>query len=345
MINEALKYKCPNCDGELKYRPETRDFGCDYCGSSFNSIENSLQQPTASNAADTSDFKENTGLYSCRTCGAEVICDNETAAMFCYYCHEPIILTGRLSGNFKPDKVLPFTVGKEKAVEKFKDWCKKRRFCPKEFRNGQVLERMTGLYVPFWIANCNVDAYYSGIAKKVRTWTSGDYRYTETMEFDILRDADIRIDGLPADGASKVEDALMEAIEPYNYDEMKPFSMSYLSGFYADKYDITKEEMYPRIAERAEKAADTVIRDSVVGYSSVNFSVQRRQVKDTEWEYALLPVWFMTYKYNGELHSFAMNGQTGKISGTPPLDKKKLTLFSVAAAIAAAGLTVLIGLI
>ena len=54
--------------------------------------------------------------YSCPSCGAELICDESTAATACPYCGNPSIVPGQFSGSLKPDFVLPFKLSKEDAV-------------------------------------------------------------------------------------------------------------------------------------------------------------------------------------------------------------------------------------
>ena len=142
-----------------------------------------------------------------------------------------------------------------------------------------------------------------------------------------MRKGKVCVDGIPADGESKIDDLLMEAIEPYDYKDLKDFSMSYLSGFFADKYDVDKAEVFPRIRQRAQLAGKNTTNSTIQGYNVVVPSVEQYNINSTKWQYMMLPVWFMTYKYKGEMYEFAINGQTGKIAGTPPLDKKKLRLF------------------
>ena len=50
----------------------------------------------------------------------------------------------------------------------------------------------------------------------------------------------------------------------------------------------------------------------------------------------------MSYMYRGKVYEFAINGQTGKLAGTPPLSKPKLALFSgiIGAAVALAGMVI-----
>lgn len=347
---DAVQYKCPNCNADLKFDPDTQKLNCEYCLSSFSveevqqicqEAENSI--PDHEEEKNKEEFEEQTALYHCSSCGAEIMADSNQTATFCYYCHNPVILSGKMAGEYKPDKVIGFKVTKEEAVKKFKSWTGKRMFIPKDFKSSQQLEKMTGLYVPFWTADCRMKADYHGIGKKVRSWTSGNYRYTETKEFSVSRAADITVDGVPADGESKIDDALMEAIEPFDYSEMKPFSMSYLSGFFADKYDVDKKAVFPRIKGRVESAGKAVINGSVTGYSSVSVKSESYNIQKTDWTYAMLPVWFMTYKYRDKIYEFAINGQTGRLAGTPPLDKRKLGLVSAGVGIAVTFIASLFG--
>ncbi|MBR2283034.1 MAG: hypothetical protein IJ874_01240 [Ruminococcus sp.] len=349
---DAAQYKCPNCNAELKFTPGTQELSCEYCESSFTieeikqiyaENEALLEEAPPEELAAAEDFEEHNTLYHCASCGADIMADDRQTALFCYYCHNPVILSGKLTGDFKPSKVIGFKLDRDTALGKFRQWCSKRKFLPKDFKTEQQLEKMTGLYVPFWVADCNIYADYSAIGRKVRSWTSGNYRYTETQEFNVVRQGRIITSGIPADGESKIDDLLMEAIEPFDYSELKDFSMSYLSGFYADKYDVDKAGVFPRIRDRANQASRKVISDSISGYTSVTVQKETYNIRKTDWEYMMLPVWFMTYKYKDKIYEFALNGQTGKLAGTPPLDKTRLKLFCWAIGGACTLLVYLIG--
>ena len=346
---ETAQYNCPNCNARLKFTPETQELSCEYCGGSFTIeeiknlfadkeelIEGPAPEETVPSVEE--EFENHTNLYQCSSCGAEIMCDDEQTALFCYYCHNPVILAGKLKGKFKPDKVIGFKITRDSAIAMFKKWCGRRRFIPASFKSEQQLEKMTGLYVPFWMANTLTQADYEAIGRQNRSWISGGYSYTETREYDVVRRGNIIARGIPADGESKIDDELMEAIEPFDYSELRPFSMSYLSGFFADKYDVGKNEVFERIRNRANTASRKAVKESVGTYSGLSVRTERYEIKNTDWEYIMLPVWFMTYRYDGKLYEFAVNGQTGKLAGTPPLDKGKLTWFctGIGAAIAAA---------
>jgi len=347
---DAIEYKCPNCNADLKFDPATQKLSCEYCLSSFTieeikkicaAAENGI--PNKPPEQEIQDFEEHTNLFHCASCGADIMCDDQQTALFCYYCHNPVILAGKLTGEYRPSKVIGFKLNRERAVDMFKNWVGKRRFIPSDFKSEQQIEKITGLYVPFWVADCSVDAKFQAIGKKIRHWSSGSYAYTETKEFRVSRIGNIQVDGIPADGESKIDDLLMESIEPYDYRELKDFSMSYLSGFFADKYDVDKAGVFPRIRSRASQAGKKVIHDSVGSYSTLNVTSEQYNIYQTEWQYMMLPVWFMTYKYNGKIYEFAINGQTGKLAGTPPLDKNKLLRFCIGLGVAVTAAAALIG--
>lgn len=332
---DTIQYKCPNCGGPLEYKADRQKFACDYCQSEYTDREvKQLFQSNenidlSQNIDESSDEFTSGNLYICDNCGAEIMADTETAATFCIYCHSPVMLKGRLSGEYRPKSVIPFKLGKEEALKIFKDTMGKKKFLPSDFLTQNTLDKMTGLYVPFWLADCKTDTSMNATGKKIRSWTSGSYSYTETKEYAVVRAASLSFEGVPADGASKIDDDLMDALEPFDYSEMKPFSMSYLSGFLADRYDVDKAGVFPRIREKVDTAGRSMIDESIQGYDSVIVSNFSSNIMKTDWNYALLPVWFMTYRYNGKLYEFAVNGQSGKMAGIPPLSVRKLFLFGL----------------
>ena len=346
---ESVAYKCPNCSADLKFSPSTQKLDCEYCLSSFTieevkrlcaHTENSIP-PEEVQVKD--DFENHTNLYRCNSCGAEIMADDQQTATFCYYCHNPVILSGKMGGAYKPDQVIGFRLTKENAIADFKKWIGKRWFVPKDFKSQEQIEKLTGLYVPFWIADCHVNVDYRAVGKKLRHWVSGNYSYTETKEYRITRQGKMTTRGVPADGETKIEDLLMEAIEPFDYRELKDFSMSYLSGFFADKYDVDKSAVFPRIRIRTNQACSAFVKSTVSGYSSVTPSIEQYNISNTDWRYIMLPVWFMTYKYKNKMYEFAINGQTGKLAGTPPLSKGRLLLFSGAIGAAVMALFTIVG--
>lgn len=115
---------------------------------------------------------------------------------------------------------------------------------------------------------------------------------------------------------------MMEAIEPYDYEDLKEFNLSYLSGYMADKYDQEPDELTDRVYERMERSVKDSFEESVKGYETVTPKQEKIKVtKKGKVKYGLFPVWFLNTKWNGKTYSFAMNGQTGHLIGDLPVGK------------------------
>ena len=190
--------------------------------------------------------------YSCPSCGAELICDESTAATSCPYCGNPTVVPGQFSGQLKPDFIIPFKLSKEDAVKALKNHYKGKILLPKSFTQENHVQKIQGVYVPFWMfdGEAEGDACYE--ATRSHTYRSGDYEITKTEHYDVYRAGFLSFEKIPADASSKMPDDHMDSIEPYDYQELKPFSTAYLPGFLADKFDVTVEQCLQRADQRCE---------------------------------------------------------------------------------------------
>ena len=193
---EVITYKCPNCGGDLTFDPASGKYKCEYCLSSFTQEEAEKANPKAAEALngeddaagaqETSDAQKESSteetkgeteqgeavVYICPNCGAEIVTDATTAATYCFYCHNPVVLSGRLSGEYMPDFVLPFKISKEQAIEKFLSFARKKRFIPKDFFEKNQVQKMTGVYFPYWIYGGDFETDYMARGRKVRSFRS-----------------------------------------------------------------------------------------------------------------------------------------------------------------------------
>jgi len=115
----------------------------------------------------------------------------------------------------------------------------------------------------------------------------------------------------------------MEALEPYDYSAAVDFNSAYLSGYLADKYDVSAEDCEGRANERVQNSTISAFDRTTDGYFGVNRSQTRISFSNGKIRYALLPVWMLNIKYEGNNYQYAINGQTGKVVGAYPIDKKK----------------------
>ena len=319
-MKTTVDNKCPSCGANIKFDPTSQKWKCEYCGMSYNVDTFEEKQEKEKNE----ELDVNIDEYSCPNCGAIVVTDENTVATHCVYCGNTAIMKNRLQGEFKPDKLIPFATVKEDAINEFQKNVKKRWFAPPDFHNKENIEKITGVYIPFWLYDGKTSGNITATAKRERSWSSGDYRYTETSVYDCKRSGELEITDLPVDGSTKFEDDIMDSIEPFDYSKFVPFNRSYLSGFLAEKYDLTQDEVYDRAKTRMENTTVNELKKTIIGYDSVLVNSKNVNVEKGEVEYALLPVWMLNIKYKDKMYTFAMNGQTKQVVGKVPLCFSKM---------------------
>ncbi|MHA6251493.1 TFIIB-type zinc ribbon-containing protein [Oceanobacillus sp. CAU 1775] len=314
----VIHYKCPNCGSDMSFDSESGKLSCGNCGRQDN-IE-SFSDEFIETVFEEDEAKE----YHCNNCGAVLVTDADTTATKCSFCGAAVVLADRVSGILAPSLVIPFTINKEQAIEAFKKWCRNGRLTPRGFMTANRIKEITGMYVPFWVYDLNSKAKISAVGTKVRTYSRGDYIYTETKFYDVYRDLDINFSRVPADASEKMDDELMDKLEPYDYGSFKDFKTPYLAGYIAEKYNYDDKELLPRVQEKMSGSIDNYIRSTISGYTSVNYKNRDIHTKNAKSLYVLLPVWMLYYDYDKAEHIFAMNGQTGKVVGKPPLSMGKI---------------------
>ena len=322
----VIQYKCPDCGADMAFDSKTGRLHCDSCGheevvenfsnADFEDFEESFHSSTFEN--------EDVKQYQCKNCGAILLTDKDTTATTCSFCGAPVILGDRLSGELAPSKVIPFGVSKSEAEAAFKKWCGHSFLFPDEFKKAIRVKQLVGMYVPFWLYDSCGQGEVMAHCTRVRTTDDGDYITTHTSHYDVYRKANIIYRNIPADASEKMPDDMMDKLEPFDYSNMKKFNAPYLAGFISEKYNYTDREMFPRIQSRISNYMDTYMHNSIRGYSSVNFVNRNYNIRQLKAEYALFPVWMVYYDYDHSEYTFAMNGQTGKIVGKPPISAPKV---------------------
>lgn len=332
----VVEFKCPCCNAGLVFGGDTQQLKCDYCDNTFD-IETvrAFNESLTGEASDSFSWDETSEsewseedqkqmqAFVCPSCGGEIISDEHTAATFCPYCDNPTIMPGRLSGGLKPDAVLPFQTKQEDAKAAFLNLCKGKPLLPKFFTSEQRLEKITGMYIPFWLYDCNAEFDGSYKATRIHRWSDSRYNYTKTDHFLLRRRAGAAFEGIPMDGSSKMDDTFMESIEPYDYSQLESFDMAYLTGYLADKYDVPSENGEVRVRQRVDASINNQLQSSFLGYATVLPTSRNLSVNQSKARYVLLPVWVLNTKYRDKIYTFAMNGQTGKITGEFPICPKR----------------------
>ena len=325
-MGDMHNYKCRACGAPLAFDEESQKLRCDFCGSMYDLSEFESVTETGDPGSQDQQCQwgqEGMKYYSCPSCGAELMCDQTTAATQCPYCGNNAVMPGQFSAGQQPEFVIPFKISKKKAVEALKNHYKGKILLPNAFKNENHIKEIQGVYVPFWLFDKDAQGEMSFDGANSSSYREGDYIVTNTMHYRIRRAGDIQFQKVPVDASSKMPDDYMDSIEPFDYQELKPFSTVYMPGFLADKYDVEQSDAEPRARQRCENSMETALRHTVTGYEMIAQTGKDVRLQDRDCHYALLPVWTLATKWRNQTYLFAINGQTGKLVGNLPVDQGK----------------------
>lgn len=355
-------YKCPNCGAAMEFDSTTQKLGCKRCGTQldvktyereYSSLIEDTEQEENSTVNENASKETQRGgvnaadmkIYHCQSCGAELVADEYTSATFCSYCGNPTLVQDRLQGDFTPQSIIPFKINKDQAVEIYRKWLKKGPLTPKALSRTSTIEKISGVYVPFWLYSYRARTRMNASAKNVRTETRGDTEYTYTDHFDVYRDVEAEFEKIPADASEKMPDREMDMLEPYNYADIEGFSMPYLSGYLSERYNYTAEQIENRAKDRAKGYIEDITRDTITGYTSVTTRSTNTDLDSQDKEYALLPVWMLNFRYNNKEFHFYLNGQTGKIVADRPISVARAFSYGIGIFVAVLIITMIGGLL
>jgi len=326
MQSNVTDQKCPSCRAPLKYSPKSKGWDCEYCHTHF-TLEDLKKVQKNKEKKQNKSFKSDG--YTCKNCGASILVSENTTATTCVYCRSTAIIDERLENELTPNSMIPFKKTKEEAVEAFGKMGIRKWFIPKEFTKKKNIQEIQGIYIPFWLFDFSLNAKIMGRGTRVSSWISGNYQYTKTDTYHFEREGKFPFYDIPVDGSKHFDDALMNSIEPFDYKELVSFEDAYLSGFLAEKYDLTREEVKKIAVDRASNTAENKLLGTL-SYTTKRVEDKVMNPENLEGEYVLFPVWLLNIKYKDKIYPFAMNGQTGKMIGDIPVQKSKVIFFFLA---------------
>ena len=329
-----IQHKCPLCGAPLKYSPKAEAVTCEYCDNTFAMSELKADEAENGREFDWGEYRsahsgetlEGTLTYECQSCGAVIETAKTTIATICPYCSNNVVLKKTSTGGLKPNLIIPFKITKDKVPDILKAFAWKKTLLPSNYFKNCKIGDIQGVYVPFWLFSSGLSGDLKYHAEKVRHYTKGDYEYTETFVYSLLRSGNMEFSKIPVDASIKIDNTLMDSIEPFDYSKLTEFDTKYLAGYFADRFDSPPEAEMPRAKTRMVNKADKLFNGTISGYSSVHVQERSMKLIKPQVKYALLPVYLFTCRYEGQDYHYAVNGQTGKFAGTLPISKRKYRL-------------------
>ena len=316
--------KCPNCGGEVDYKPGVKKVVCQYCNTKFDpETELKGKVKTAKENAPVDTYSGKT--YSCSQCGATLMTFDETAITFCSYCGSQAMIEEKMIKQNNPDFIIPFEKTKEECISAYKRKVSKALFAPNYMKQDMVVEKFRGIYMPY----CIYKVGYNGETKNKGSkysHRSGNYIYYD--DYTVTAKVNASYDGISFDLVSKFYDRYSTSI-PYNYKEKKEFNPNYLPGFYADTSDVDNSVYNQEAISVAENNANTRLR-KVGGFSKYGCSNPQVPLGVLDKKVGMFPVYFLAIrdKTDKKVHYAVVNGQTGKVALDLPIDFKKYIIGS-----------------
>ncbi|MDO5156296.1 MAG: hypothetical protein Q4D51_10055 [Eubacteriales bacterium] len=320
---------CENCGANLKFDIASQKMLCEHCGSTEEPEHVEAEEAKAADVFDTM-------IYQCTNCMGEVVADENEAAVFCPYCGDTTILHGRIAKVSRPQYIIPFQKTKSECIDSYKALLKKSIYAPNKLRNEGVTSAFRGIYMPYWSYDQkqDVDLRLKGETVKVNVLSE------DVDTYHCIYNVDATYNGMTFDASKVFDDTLSLAIAPFDVEGKRDFSPGYISGFYADTYDVEGDIYEEKASMISTKTVLSEIRKNkdyrFYNIGKLNPPTVVKSVlasKTVEKEVGYHPVWFMATRFGQRMAYATINGQTGKAAAIIPASPWKFLLFSLLTAL------------
>lgn len=325
--------KCPQCGGVMEFDPATGGMKCPYC--------EYAEEIAAGEAAREIDFEDAEDRAShdwgaakkrvlCESCGAETIYDALEVANECPYCGSNQVMEVQDGDTMAPGGVCPFKIDKKTAGSSFKRWIAGKLFCPSLAKQKARPDAFHGVYLPYWTFDTQTESEYDGrygIYRTVReadgkTRTVTDWYYTSGDYSEFVNDH-------PVLATARHDASILNEILPFDTEANVAYNPRYLAGYAAERYSIGLNDGWEQgreeIHDHLERQVEQKIRSECRADTVANVNVQT-SYDDLKFKYLLLPVWLSSFRYNGKVYNFMVNGQTGRVGGKSPISALRVAI-------------------
>ncbi len=343
------RYPCEQCGAMLTYAVGSGKLECQYCGhtntivnkhesiheNDFYAALRELQQAQALKAQKT--------YVKCVRCAAQFELDENIHAGECPFCGTAVITS---TGHIKPIKakaLLPFSITDKQARDYYKKWLSGLWFAPGALKlHAREDSKLNGIYIPYWTYDSDTHTSYSGMR--------GDVYYVQQSYTSIENGRSVRrtrmqprIRWTPVSGDTQrhFDDVLIGAtrtlprkitdwLEPWDLENLVPYSEAYLSGFSSEVYQVDLDEGFTL----AQAVMENTIRHDVkqhIGGDQQRISHLHTEHSETTFKHVLLPLWSASFQFKGKTYRFVVNGRNGNIQGERPYSPIKIAFAVVCA--------------
>jgi ribosomal protein S27E len=342
----AAQFPCPGCAADMQFDPATGGMKCPFCGQTQAMAAPAEGDRVPSHgydefvAAGASKLQPLTGQalqVNCDGCGSVVAFEPPDVAGMCPFCGAAMVAQPKAADPLiAPDALLPAKLPKEQATAAVKGWLQSRWFAPNALKRFASPEGINGVYLPFWDYDADTDSRYTG-ARGQHYYETEYYTETDDKGNTVQRERQVQrtmwypragevtrhFDGVLVAASKAVNEAKLNALEPWDLEAMRPYEPAYISGFKAQRYQLELPDGF----EKAKRTMYSTIQEDV----RRNIGGDEQRVDNIETVYAnvmfrhlLLPVWIGAYRFHDKVYQVAVNARTGEVQGERPYSKAKI---------------------
>lgn len=323
---EVQRYRCPECGGALGFNPTKGALSCQFCG--YHKVEQAEVEGGAGPRAGArpGGVEEQDWVaaihtaqghrwelpmervFTCQGCGATQTVPPAQTSMECPFCGSPqVVQAGGSRDLIGPEGVVPFGFDGVAARERARRWLGEQRFRPNDLAQQAAISSPRPVYLPFWTFDIGGEVRWSGFVEErsVRVAKRGG----ETIFHNDLL--------VPA--STSLPEQLLAALR-FDTTALVPYSPDLLVDWPAEIYRLPLADASLRAREQILPSAKATVLHTA-GQDVRDLTVNTVGMSVISYKLVLLPVWATSYRYQGQRHQLAINGQTGQVHGQVPRSK------------------------
>lgn len=349
MGKEFVGGTCPSCGTDaLTYQAGNRQLTCGACGFQMQLSDESFRVSEHPLAGNVQWERLEMGIpwagarsYQCSSCKAIVGLDEVAEAAVCPFClTENEVQEAELDKVATPWGIIPFNIPQQRALEILKAHIGQDWLYPRDLASFPQLERLQGVYVPFWgykvatKASWHIFAGYKA-SEEQDEWKTEELRWVPKTVYSENAFDEIVI---PASTGIKSDtlEALFELQNEESYKKILgsvvPFHERYLASFDCELYQKELDEGLQAVDQWVDErlkgiCMERAYAEGIQEHIPMSFdhlpelSVNKQGLT---FHHMLLPVWIAVYAYNGKKFPFVINGLNGKVVGEKPYDNHRV---------------------
>jgi predicted RNA-binding Zn-ribbon protein involved in translation (DUF1610 family) len=293
--------KCTICQAFI----DEEDLFCGNCGA---------EAPNRSGivATPTSVVKHS---FECQGCGASMSYDADAQTLRCPFCGSEKVTAQPGTRSLAAKFVIPFVVNQNNASLILRQWMGNGFFRPNDLVETARVEKMTAVYVPYWVFRATTKTYWTGDSSHTPAGARGDWcpKFGSTYS-DYA--------GVLIGASSSLTPSETRAICPFDLADQVAADTFDVGATIVEQFRVPRKYARPLARQGLEELERQKCQAFIPGRSR-NVHVNLR-LQGLHSEPVLLPIWIIAFRYREQLYRFLVNGQTGQETGRAPFSYAKL---------------------